>query len=86
MGREESGKRGRKSRKQPVSSKRSAKEAGDRLALCRGGTGLTRKENPHGPCRVKLCLGGPGKVALVTRRMLACPKGGSSGRTRMEVR
>lgn len=45
-----------------------------------------RKENPYGPCWEGLALGGAERVALVTGRMLVYPKGGSSGRTRMEVR
>lgn len=45
-----------------------------------------RKENPYGPCWEELALGGAENVALVTKRILAYPKGGASGRTMMGVR
>lgn len=42
------------------------------------------KRHPYGPCWKELALGGAEKVAVVTRRMLAYPKGVASGKTRLE--
>lgn len=71
-----------KTQKQPVYSRRGLTETGFPYAE----EALLREKNPYGPYWDELGLGGAEKVALLTRRMLACPKGGSSGRARVEVR